>query len=48
VHFLRSTYSFVDADTFARLRRTPATVDRLLLQEAELLFEDGGTRVYAL
>jgi hypothetical protein len=49
VHFLRSSYSFVDADTFARDFEGPrATVDRLLLQEAELLFEDGGTRVYAL
>jgi len=39
----------VDAATFARDFEGPeATVDRLLLQEAELLFEDGGTRVYAL
>jgi hypothetical protein len=49
VHFLRSSYSFVDADTFARdFEGPPATIDRLLLQEGELLFEDGGTRVYAL
>jgi hypothetical protein len=49
VHFLRSTYSFVDDETFARDFEGPeATVDRLLLQEAELLFENGGTRVYAL
>jgi hypothetical protein len=49
VHFLRSTYSFVDDESFARDFEGPEeTVDRLLLQEAELLFEDGGTRVYAL
>jgi hypothetical protein len=49
VHFLRSKYTFVDADTFARDFEGPgATIDRLLLQEGELLFEDGGTRVYAL
>jgi hypothetical protein len=49
VNFLRSTYSFLDPDTFARDFEGPEhTVDRLLLGQAELLFQDGGARVYAL
>jgi hypothetical protein len=49
VGFLRSTYAFLDDETFARDFQEPLRMlEEMLLAEGELVFQDGGTRVYAL
>ena len=49
VHFLPSVYPFLDAETFsAAFTRPEALLDRLLLDEATLVYQQGRTRVYRL